>query len=98
MDVCLVVRWSAGTNGFFEAYGRRAEEEPFKTVAFFRGANTRDDRPNSTYLTWGIYKPDMESSIATNPRVIYHDDIIVERVAGGPRRLRRAPNTDGAGW
>ena len=92
LDVCLIVRWSSGTNGFFEAYSRRAAEEHFKPVASFCGGNTRDDRPNSTYLTWGIYKPDMDTSIAKNPRVIYHDDIIVERMTGGQSRLQATPN------
>ena len=40
----------------------------------------RDARPDSTCLKWGIYKPDMKASTAKKPHVIYHDDIIVEKM------------------
>lgn len=80
MDLCLIVRWSTGPDGFVEAFSKRAAGAQFKKVVSFHGPNMRDARPDSTCLQWGIYKPDMKDSTAKKPRVIYHDDIIVEKI------------------
>jgi len=91
MDMCVIARWSVGTAGWVESYCKRASDEQFKKVASFQGPNMRDGRTNSTYLTWGIYKPDIGTSTATNPRVIYHDDILVEKMTGNPSQLQEKP-------
>jgi hypothetical protein len=80
MDLCLIVRWSTGPDGGVEAFSKCAAQAHFKKEASFYGPNMRDARPDSTYLKWGIYKPDMKASTANKPRVIYHDDIIVEKM------------------
>jgi hypothetical protein len=80
MDLCLIVRWSTGPNGFVEAFTKRATRAQFKKAASFHGPNMRDARADSTYLKWGIYKPGMKASTAKKPHVIYHDDIIVEKM------------------
>ncbi len=84
MDFCVISRWSAGANGFTEVFTKRATEREFRKAASLHGPNTRDAKPNSAYLTWGIYKPGMSNTTATNPRVVYHDDIIVEKMSGKP--------------
>lgn len=79
VDMCLIIRWSAGSRGLVEAFSKRAEEVQYQKVASVQGPNTRDDRWDSTYLTWGIYKPDMQASTAAKAHLIYHDDIRVEK-------------------
>jgi hypothetical protein len=86
MDLCVIVRWSAGTNGLCEIWGKRAVEAEFKKVASFEGPNARDSKPNSTYLKWGIYKPGMDkATTTTKPRIIYQDDIIIEKMTASEK-------------
>lgn len=39
-----------------------------------------DARPESAFLKWGLYKPGYDKSITKNPRILFHDDIYVERL------------------
>jgi hypothetical protein len=80
IDVCIIVRWSPGANGFVEGFAKRATGTQFKKMVVLHGPNMRDAKPDSSYLKWGIYKPGAKNSIATKPHVIYHDEIIVEKM------------------
>ncbi len=91
-DLCIISRWSAGPTGFVEAFAKRAHEEQYAKVASFHGPNTRDARSNSSYLTWGIYKPGMNASTTTSPHVIFHDAIVVEKLVP-PQRSKEIPKT-----
>mgnify|MGYP001185015412 CR=1 FL=1 len=80
MDVCVISRWSSGPDGFTEVFAKKADEKEYRKAASLHGPNMRNSKPDSAYLTWGIYKPGMANSTATNPRVVYHDDILVEKM------------------
>lgn len=80
MDFCVISRWSAGPDGSTEIFVKQATDKEFRKAASLHGPNTRNAKAISAYLTWGIYKPDMSNSTATNPRIVYHDDIIVEKI------------------
>jgi hypothetical protein len=82
MDFCVISRWSAGPNGFTEVFTKLASEREFRKAASLYGPNMRNAMRNNAYLTWGIYKPGMSNSTITNPRVVFHDDIIVEKIVG----------------
>ena len=85
MDFCIISRWSTDDDGLIEVFARKASDRSFRSVLSLRGPNLRNAKPKSAYLTWGIYKPDMVNSTATNPRVVFHDDIIVEKRKGEPK-------------
>jgi hypothetical protein len=83
MDFCVISRWSAGEDGFTEVFVKRPADREFRSAASVRGPNMRDAEPKNAYLTWGIYKPGMSNSTATNARIVFHDDIIVEKMIRG---------------
>jgi hypothetical protein len=86
MDICLICRWSTGPNGFVEAFAKRSKQTHFRKAASFHGTNMRDAGTNSTYLKWGIYKPSMAATTTRKPHVIYHDDIICEKMVSDSTR------------
>jgi hypothetical protein len=52
----------------------------------------RNGDRDSSYLTWGIYRPGAQASVITNARAVYHDDIIVEKMAGDAPLPQRTSN------
>jgi hypothetical protein len=76
VEVGLDARWSSGPDGVIDAFvdGARA--------GTLRGPNLPEGaKPRDAYIKWGLYKPAFAKSAATDStRVVYHDDIVIERV------------------
>lgn len=79
IDFRLDVLWSYQNGGQVIAATRQPQENEFKEIVKVNGANMGDNRPRSTYLKWGIYKPGYKYSTTTRPRIVFHDKICVER-------------------
>ena len=79
MDFDLDVRWSSGRDGSVEASARGSGSG---RTAALRGPNMPPEAaPRDAYLKWGLYKRDFAKSTVKNERVVYHDSIVVERIA-----------------
>ena len=76
-DFRFDILWSAGSEGQLRAFMKSGDEKEYVEVASFKGATAQRDTNNSTYLKWGVYKPDFDKSTVKNPRVIHHDQISV---------------------
>ena len=74
LDVC----WSYQSDGKVIAAIRQPPENEYKETVKVSGANMGDNRPRSTYLKWGIYKPGYKYSTTAHPRIVSHDNICVE--------------------
>ena len=79
-DFRFDILWSSGDKGQLKAFVRSGDEEEHLEVVSFNGANMQNEKDNSTYLKWGIYKPDFDLSKTKNARVIYHDEISVMKL------------------
>ena len=78
IDFRLDVLWSYQSDGKVVASIRQPPEDEYKETVKVSGANMGDNRPRSTYLKWGIYKPGYKYSTTARPRIIFHDKICVE--------------------
>ena len=79
-DFRFDILWSSGGKGQLKAFVRSGDEEEYLEVVSFSGANMQNEKSNSTYLKWGIYKPDFDLSKTKNARVIYHDEISIMKL------------------
>jgi Polysaccharide lyase len=79
IDFRLDVLWSYQSGGKVIAAIRQSPGNEYNVVARVSGANMGDNRPRSTYLKWGIYKPGYKYSTTARPRIVFHDKICVER-------------------
>jgi hypothetical protein len=78
IDFRLDVLWSYQSGGKVIAAIRQPPENEYKETVKVSGANMGDNRPRSTYLKWGIYKPGYKYSTTVRPRIVFHDKICVE--------------------
>ena len=79
-DFRFDILWSTGAEGQLKAFIKSGDEKEYSEVVSFSGANIQNAKDNSTYLKWGIYKPDFDLSRLKNARVIYHDEISVTKL------------------
>jgi len=79
IDLQFDVVHSARGDGSVKMYYKYADESNYKLGNEYKGATMLADGPvDSTYLKWGLYKPDFDlSSYPNGERSIYHDDIRV---------------------
>jgi len=79
IDLQFDVSHSAGGDGSVAMYYKYANQSDYILADYYEGATMLNDGPiDSTYLKWGLYKPDFDlSSYPTTERSIYHDDIKV---------------------
>lgn len=77
IDLQFDVVHSARSNGSVKMYYKYADESKYKLTNEYKGATMLRDGPiDSTYLKWGLYKPDYDlSSYPNGERSIFHDDI-----------------------
>jgi hypothetical protein len=80
MDVKVEVLWSAGPDGRVAAYIRREDEASYRRVAGFEGPNIFNSLPRFARPKWGIYKPAFPKSDFEGPRIVFHDEIFVEKL------------------
>lgn len=78
IDFRLDILWSYQSGGKVIAAIRQPPENEYKETVKVSGSNMGDNRPRSTYLKWGIYKPGYKYSTTARPRIVFHDNICVE--------------------
>ncbi len=80
MDIRVEVLWSAKANGKVAVYLRDEGEESYRRVTSFIGANIFNSLPGFARPKWGIYKPAFPKSDFDGPRIVFHDEIFIERL------------------
>jgi len=80
MDVMVDVLWSTESDGKVAVHLRAEGEGAYRLVASFRGANVFNALPRFARPKWGIYKPAFPKSNFDGPRIVFHDEIFVERL------------------
>lgn len=82
IDLQFDVVHSARSDGSVRMSYKYASETTYKLGNEYSGATMLSDGPvDSTYLKWGLYKPDFDqSSFPYSERSIYHDDIRVQKL------------------
>ena len=79
-DFRFDILWSTRAEGQLKAFVKSGDEKDYSEVLSFSGANIQNEKENSAYLKWGIYKPDFNLSKIENARIIYHDEISVTKL------------------
>ncbi len=80
IDILLTVNWSIGSKGTVTVHLREEGEKSYLTVASFTGKNIFNTKPKFARPKWGLYKPAFEKSKSTNPRTIFHDEILIDKI------------------
>jgi hypothetical protein len=80
IDFRIDILWSSGEAGAINTDLRFPPAQAFMPVGSLKGRNMYDSRPKSGYLKWGLYKPAYQESRTHRPRIVFHDDIYVERL------------------
>lgn len=76
-DFRFDISWSAEADGQVKVFVKSGDDKGYVETASFSGSNMQNEKENSGYLKWGIYKPDFNLSKTKNARVLYHDQISV---------------------
>lgn len=79
-DFRFDISWSGGADGQVKVFVKSGDDKEYVETVSFSGSNMQNEKDNSAYLKWGIYKPDFDLSRLKNARVIYHDEISVTKL------------------
>jgi len=81
IDFRIDVKWSEKQDGHVTVATRIEPQAEFVEV-LRRNVRTLWGRPSSSgYLKWGLYKPGYGESDTHQPRIVFHDEIKVERLS-----------------
>ncbi|MGF6811231.1 hypothetical protein OKW30_006423 [Paraburkholderia sp. Clong3] len=80
MDIRIDVLWSDGANGMVVVYFREEGEKSYHPVVNFTGANMFNSTPKFARPKWGIYKPTFQKSYFDGPRIVFHDEIYIDKL------------------
>jgi hypothetical protein len=80
IDLKFEVSWSPQASGKIIYQVQLAGQQKPVSSGMLEGANMINGKPHAGYIKFGIYKPEYAKSPDQAPRVVYIDDIIIERV------------------
>jgi hypothetical protein len=80
IDFRIDVFWSPEGDGRVSVAVRLPPAEDYIETATIFGENMGNARPKNAYLKWGLYKPGYKNSKASHPRIVFHDEIYIERL------------------
>jgi hypothetical protein len=80
MDIRIDVLWSDGAKGMVVVYLREEDEKSYHPVVRFVGANMFNSTPKFGRPKWGLYKPTFQKSYFDGPRIVFHDEIYIDKL------------------
>jgi hypothetical protein len=80
MDIRMDVLWSNETNGTVTVYLRDEDEKSYRRVVEFKGPNMYNSSPMFGRPKWGLYKPGFQKSNFDGPRIVFHDEIMIDKL------------------